>query len=499
MSSSTARILARETRDAELPKGIVHRFALTGIQDNTDIFKGFHQALKTWETDTCGELYHLPITDSPKLLEFDGDLRPFFHEDVRESLIFKNRIRLVPDLLILPDAGVSPASSKPLQNFLTANGGRSVIIPAVQIAVESLPRMFNAAPAFAMTTGCCSLPNYKSGPTGKAASLDHQYGALIVEIDSDGAIFPRHVQPDETGAFQDLDKLYLPNGQVCEKERVWSISWGDLQYAFADEQIYTASFGWSPRQRRKVTDDNILDALRPYYSFLEDTNEFRLRGHHNIKDPHFRTAVLREGTVESELADAVSFVNALDRPLTETIIKESNHDLFFLRWLKSPEGRIDPENAGYWHEMNAALHRAKETGDGSFNVVAHAMRRAGLSDAVVYLPCGGSYVVGDVENGMHGHQGLNGSPGNTTTFGRLGFKTTTGHGHAPTISGNSFRSGASCIRDRGFNVGGLTTEAPGHVVHYMTGARALLLLQPDGRHRACGDLACRSGNPRLAA
>lgn len=498
MSSSTARILARETRDADLPKGIVHRFILTAIQDHTDLFTAFHKALRTWEDHTGGELYHLPVTDSPKLLEFDGDLRPFFHEDVRETLIFKHRIRLAPDLLVLPDAGVSPASSKPLENFLTANGGRSVIIPAVQIALESLPRMFHAAPAFAMTTGCCTVPNYKSGTTGKRASLEHQYGALIIEIDSDGAWFPRHVQPDETGAFQDLDKVYLPNGEVREKERVWSISWGDLQYAFADEQIYTASFGWSPSQRCKVTDDNILDALRPYYSFLEDTNEFRLRSHHNIKDPHFRTAVLRDGTVESELADAVAFVNALDRPLTETIIKESNHDLFFLRWLKSPEGRIDPENAGYWHEMNAALHRAKETGDESFNVVEHAMRRAGLSETVVYLPCGGSYVVGDVENGMHGHQGLNGGNPSATTFAKMAIKITGGHFHGPMIFKDYFRSGVSCRRNRGFNVGP-TTEAPGHVVHYMTGARALLLLRPDGRHRACGDLACRSGNPKLAA
>ncbi|NKJ77768.1 hypothetical protein [Rhizobium leguminosarum] len=498
MAATTTRIIARETRDAELPKGIVHRFALTAVQDHTDLNVGFHKALKTWETSTGGELYHFPITDSPKLLEFDGDIRPYFHEDVRETLIYKHRVRLVPDLLVLTDAGVNPASSKPLQSFLTANVGRSVIIPAVQIALESLPRMFTADPAFAMTTGCCTVPNYKSGPAGKAASLNHQYGALIVEIDSDGAIFPRHVQPDETGAFQDLDRVYLSNGEVRDKERVWGISWGDLQHAFADEAIYTASFGWSPKQRRKVTDDNILDALRPYYSFLEDTNEFRLRGHHNIKDPHFRTSVLQEGTVEDEIAAAVAFVNALDRPLTETIVKESNHDLFLARWLKSPEGRIDPENAAYWHELNGVLHRSLG-GKHPINIVEHAMRRAGLSDTVVYLPCGESYVVGDVENGLHGHQGLNGSNGTTTTFSKIGFKTNTGHGHAPTISGGSYRSGASCVRDRGFNVGGLTTEAPGHIVHYMTGGRALLLLQPDGRHRACGELACRSGNPRLAA
>lgn len=498
MAATTTRIIARETRDAELPKGIVHRFALTAIQDHTDLFVGFHKALKTWEASTGGELYHLPITDSPKLLEFDGDIRPYFHEDVRETLIYKHRVRLVPDLLILTDAGVSPASSKPLKSFLKTNGGRSVIVPAVQIALESLPRLFDAPPAFAMTTGCCTVPNYKSGPTGKVASLEHQYGALIIEIDSDGAWFPRHVHPDETGAFQDLDRFYLPNGEVREKERVLGITWGDAQYHFADEAIFTASFGWSPTQRRKVTEDNMLDALRPYYSFIDDTHDFFIRGHHNIKDPHHRTRVLGQGTVEAEIASAVHFLNALDRPLTETVVKESNHDLFLLRWLKSPEGRIDGENAGYWHELNAAMHRALETPH-PFNVVEHAMRRAGLLETIVYLPCGESYAVGDVECGMHGHQGLNGSNGTTTTFSKLGIKTNTGHGHAPTIEGNCYRSGASCRRDRGFNVGGLTTEAPGHIVHYMTGARALLLLQPDGRHRACGDLACRSGNPRLAA
>lgn len=85
---------------------------------------------------------------------------------------------------------------------------------------------------------------------------------------------------------------------------------------------------------------------------------------------------------------------------------ESNHDAALARWPKDPEGALGAHNAYYWHDLNAAWHRAIRNNVSHFNIVEEGMRRAALADDVDFVNSGGSYLVGDVEYGLHGDLGV---------------------------------------------------------------------------------------------
>jgi hypothetical protein len=220
---------------------------------------------------------------------------------------------------------------------------------------------------------------------------------------------------------------------------------------------------------------------------MHDSLDFRRRNHHGIKDPHERARV-RQATndnVQSEVAAAAGFINACTRDWCTTVMVESNHDAALAKWLASPEGQLDAENAYYWHYLNAVWHGSIREG-AEVNVVETAMRGVDLLDEVQFVPSGGSFVLADVECGMHGDLGVGGSRGSPNQYRRFGPKTSTGHTHTPKIVEGVFVAGVSAKLDQGYNKGP-TTWAHAHIVLYASGKRALILMSADGRFRAMGD------------
>lgn len=242
------------------------------------------------------------------------------------------------------------------------------------------------------------------------------------------------------------------------------------------------------RSRAVVTRINILDRLAPRYQFLEDLVDFRRRNHHGIRDPHQRAMVQAVGSecVEDEVKEAAEFANAIRRDWCQTVMVESNHDAALAKWLKDPEGALDPHNAYYWHDLNAAWHRAIRNGIANFNIVEEGMRRAGLADDVEFVNSGGSYLVGDVECGLHGDLGVGGSRGSPNQYRRFGPKTSSGHTHTPKVVEGVYVAGVSANLDQGYNRGP-TTWAHAHILQYDNGKRAMLIMSDDGRYEPAGE------------
>lgn len=80
------------------------------------------------------------------------------------------------------------------------------------------------------------------------------------------------------------------------------------------------------------------------------------------------------------------------------------------------------------------------------------------------------------------------SRGSPLQYRRFGRKVTSGHTHSPRIADNSFVTGLCAKQKQGYNIGP-TTWRPANVILYPTSIRAMLLMAPDGRHRAVGDEA----------
>lgn len=472
--------------DADLAPGVVHRFLITGAQDDTPVFEPFLRNLEAFAEHIGAHIFVGGYTYQLGLFE-DHAAEANVYDHRLAQYLCHDRVQLTQDCLYLGSANVLPTTANPLNGWTTANRGGHVIIPHSRIALESIPRMAYQPPRYATTTGTVTQPNYTPRAAGQKSLFHHTYGALVVEIDVDGEIFLRHVIADDAGAFQDLD-VFVENGRVHTGRRVQAITWGDIHFEQMDATVAMASWGYDLTAGAVTCYDNILDGLEPEFQFLHDTLDFRRRNHHSIKDPHERARVRRatNDNVESEVREAATFVNAVRRYWCRTVVVESNHDAALARWLKDPEGAADSENAYYWHELNWSWHRAIRAGDESFNVVAEALARAGLPGDVEFVPSGGSYTIAGVECGLHGDLGVGGSRGSPNQYRRLGPKVTSGHTHTPKIVDGVYVAGVSAMLDQGYNRGP-TTWAHAHVVLYHSGKRALLCLSSDGRFRAMGD------------
>lgn len=471
----------------DLPRGCVHRFIITSAQDDTPVHEPFLQNLFAYAQHLGAYFMVGGYTYQLGLFEDHAVATAVYAEPLREYLR-PTRVRMTDSLMWIGDANVLPTTANPLAGWTTANRGQHVIVPHARVAFESIPRMQSQPPRFAISTGTCTLPSYTPRAAGRKAIFHHTYAALLVEIDADGECFFRHLVASEDGSFQDLDAV-VSNGRVETGYRVQAITWGDIHHEQLDPMIAAASFGCGP-DGQPARRDSILDDLCPVYQFLHDSLDFRRRNHHDLSDPHQRAKIgfSTSGSVEDEVSAAAAFVNAVRRDWCRTVMVESNHDAALARWLKDSRGAEDWQNAAYWHEMNAAWHRAIQRGDDSFNVVEEAMRRAGLADDVEFVPSGGSYTVCGVECGLHGDLGVGGSRGSPNQYRRFGPKTTSGHTHTPKVVEGVYVAGVSAKLDQGYNRGP-TTWAHAHVVLYSNGKRTLLCMSADGRYRAMADLA----------
>lgn len=489
-----ARIAANVELTADVRLGSVFRVILTSAQDDTPVHLPFLRNLEAYANHLGACIAVGGFTYQRGLFEDHAAATGVFAEEIRDYMVY-DRARFGRDLLFVSDANVLPTATNPLNGWQTSNGGQHVVVPHARVALESIPRMVDQAPRYAISTGCCTRPSYTPRAAGRKAIQHHTYGALLVEIDSDGEVFFGQLIGDESGSFQDLN-YYVEDGVVKPGYRVASIAWGDIHHDQLDQAIALASFGYDRAKLRFVDRPNLLDRLQPYYSFLHDTLDFRWRNHHNIHDPIAMARMAARGTVsvEREVAEAVAFANGMRRSWCETRIIESNHDAAIAKWLLADDGRYDPENAYLWHRLNADWHDAIRADNDNFNPTEHAFRKMGLADNIEFVHAGMSSVVQDVEHALHGDLGIGGSRGSPLQYRRFGRKVTSAHTHTPRIADGSYVAGVSAKQKQGYNKGP-TTWAHAHVVLYASGNRAMILMSADGRYRAMGD----SEEMRLAA
>jgi hypothetical protein len=471
---------------SRLPKGIVHRLVTTSAQDDTPVFKPFFDNLVVFAEEIGAQFKVGPFTYQVGMYEDHAAATAVYAPELAPYLDF-DRVHLTDDLLWVGDANVLPTTANPLGGWTTANKGQHVVIPHARVALESIPRMQGQPPRFAYSTGCVTQPSYTPRASGRKALFHHTYAALIIEIDIDGEVFFRHINANADGSFQDFDIL-VKNGKIEKGPRLRAAMWGDIHYEMMEPVVAMTTWGYDMKKRKVTSTSSLLDWLQPEYQFFEDTLDFRRRNHHNIKDPHTMALVVAAGSesVEDEVTEAVSFANACRRPWCQSVVVESNHDTALAKWLKDLSGAIDVQNAYYWHRLNSWWHEAIRDREEGFNVVEEAMVAAGLHEDIYFVPSGGSFLVDDVECGMHGDLGTGGSRGSPNQYRKMGPKTSSGHTHTPKIVEGVYVAGVSAKLDQGYNKGP-TTWAHAHILQYQGGKRTIICLSEDGRFRATGD------------
>lgn len=411
----------------------VKRTFVTGVQDKTPLHGPFMVNLEADAAYLGAKIVAIADTYNKDWYGavFGGNARDRRrdHVNVREySAYIADRIhsrRLdIGGIQVCAEVNIIPTADRPLTGLLTYGKGRTAVFSSPKQELESVPRAPHLDPVTCWTTGYATPPNYVQRKAGLKAKFHHIIGAVLIEEDTDGVVFLRHIHADpETGAYQDLDRR-VERGVVSTGHRVQAINFGCVHREHLDPGIGQGTW-FGPR--------SIQAALRPEHVFVHDVLDFYSRNHHNRADPWHLALMLREGrTVSQEIRTVGNFLSAIRRPGTTVHVVESNHDLALGRWVREADWRQDPLNAPI--QLELATIQAKAIAEGreiSLFEIATRNLAEGPLDGVNFLREDQSFTLDGVQFGWHGHNGPNGSRGTTQSFLRVASKMSKAHDHTP--------------------------------------------------------------------
>ncbi|MEP0451253.1 hypothetical protein, partial [Parasphingorhabdus sp.] len=471
-------------KPAILPVGKkVRRYILSSCQDETKPDHAFVRNLEAYaewlgdcEIMLSGFTYNKSgLEDVERRKSGKKDQPSIYHKSLRKYLN-NGQSRLCDGLLFCGEMNTLPTAVRPLSGFETYTGGDWGIFPHPKIQLEAIATSKFERTKHLMTTGCVTKPNYVKKKAGIKAAFHHEIAAVLVEVDVDGSYFCRHLCADKHGSFYDLDR-WIKQGEVTTGHRIEALNPGDIHHEKLDPDVALSVFGYDVKTRTITTRDNLIDWLRPKFTFLHDLSDFSARNHHNIKDPHFlyQTHSTQTANVEYELQGCSDFCSVNRRPFMELKVIQSNHDNALLRWLKSVDWRDDMENAKFYLQTQLDCLKLIDSSNGTpiFEKVLRDLSSDGLA-GIQFIGEDDSFVIcDDIECGMHGHLGANGSRGNLKQFTKFGRKSTTGHSHSAGWFDGALAAGVCSSLDLIYNKGA-SSWSHSNVLTYANGKRTIV-------------------------
>ncbi len=457
------------------------RYILTSAQNNTYVHRQFLKSLEKMAEHLDAQLIVGTFTYNKNAFQnLEKNSSDIWYDPLIKDYILDEPAMLAKGLVWCGELNILPTAVNPLSGLQSYTRNSSGIIPHAKMQMESIPTHKMHETRFLYTTGTVTKRNYIQKKSGQKASFHHIFGALLVEVDSDGDWFVRQIHADEgTGEFYDLDKLYTPDG-VEENQRVEAINWGDIHIEKLDDCVAEASF---------FAEDSMLNVLRPKFQFMHDILDFEARNHHNIHDPYFRFRMYYEGRelVEENINKLTTFLKNIDRSDTKTVVVESNHDLALRRWLKEADYKTDPANAVFYLTCQLEIYKNMQAGNYGFNLLQWLSKQH-VSDNVLFLDTDQSFRICDedgmgIECGSHGHLGNNGARGSINSYTKLEARYNIGHSHSAAIKDGVYVAGICADFAKMDYAKGASSWSHSHIVTYQNGRRAIVTLK-NGKWRA---------------
>lgn len=456
---------------SNLPKA--KTYLITAAQNATPVHTGFWKSLERAREFYNAELVVIPGRYKNPTSQWTqgNDEHEWWCPEVLPYL-FDGRMKLNDRIMILGDVKIQWAAQTPLSSMDAFTRNMSGIIGHGKRALRSIATPQHKQPKLMLTTGACTLPNYTDTKQGALGEFNHCFGALIVEIDED-VFFVRELNADRRGAFIDLDMEFTPEG-VKQAKRALSISMGDVHQRFILRHVIEATF---------TAKNSMVNLLRPEYLIWHDVLDFHTRNHHHKDDWITGYGKWKSGkeSVREELEEAIEFVNEKTPKNCQSVIVSSNHDRALLRWLKEADFKKDPVNLPFYLEIAAEVAksaRMSESGveyDDPFILCARKYARKLRAKNVQFLEQGKSFVLSNVEYGLHGDNGPNGSRGTTKNLSTIGIKVTKGHNHTAEIVDGCYSAGKSTGMLE-YEAGGPSSHSNAHVIQYANGKRAIFFI-----------------------
>lgn len=435
------------------------RFIISWAQSETEIHEQFLTNIEAYAKHIDAEIsiiagrYKNPTTvkSNKRTKDKEKDLENTWHERVIPYLDAA-RHRIHNNLCILSDVKIQPTASTPLSGLNGLTGLESCIIGHPRVHLKSLPILDGYPHKLLLTTGSVTIDNYTDTKAGKKGEFHHTLGFVIVELDGD-IFHVRQVTADEDGSFYDL--MYLvSNGSVDDHTDMGALAivFGDLHLGETNEEALKTSF-------------NMAKSLNCSKVILHDVFNGHSISHHERNQPFTLMNRERDGSDDllQELQEMVEFFDKYSDFFF--VMVRSNHDEFLDRWLNDVD----------WRKMNnkyAYLKLASSLSDDKLNkgVIPMFINEQNIEN-VCCLGIDESYRIADIECGMHGHKGANGSRGGVIQFKNMNTKNITGHTHTP------------CREDGHSSVGTLTHLRVGYNTGPSSWMNSNIVVYPNGKHQ----------------
>jgi hypothetical protein len=434
------KLHAIETHSRPLPEpGQVKRYLLTCAQNATGVHEAFFMNLEALATFYDAEIHVSRFVYNTKSMSGLSDKKAFIAgvasvESTEQQMWWDpmvspyfsdDRLELAPGLVWCGEMNTLPTAVRPLSGLEVYTGRASGVFPHPKIEMKTVPSSKYEPTKFNYTTGTVTKRNYIQRKAGLKAEFHHTFGALLVEVDSDGDWFCRQVIADSEGVIHDLD-VKVEDQKVTTGNHVEAITWGDIHVDSMCKWANTLAFG----------DGGVLDYLRAQTQFVHDVLDFRqASSHHERHRPHvrFKRWLMGNTDVSGELDRCASWLAyTAAREWCETVVVHSNHHDHLGRWLEEVDARYDPKNLEFWSRMQVKVAESFRNGAVFPNYFHLALEELGYSDLLFESGCrfldrDESFIVlpeksGGIECGQHGHAGPNGSRGTPLGLSRIGHR-----------------------------------------------------------------------------
>lgn len=467
----------KEVIDYPLPeRGKVSRYILTSAQSTTKAFNTWWRNLVAYANDVeaeimVGRMRYNKTTFQMAREKDDGtaDNEVWYAKQI-EPYICDDRVRLCEGLIWVGDMNAMPTAANPLSGLDSFGGHESCIFPHTKVALRSVPTHPSLPCKMLFTTGAVTQLNYIQRKEGLKAEFHHAFAALLVEVDSDGNWFARHLNAGKDGAFYDLN-AHVKGGKVKHGNFVKVMVAGDIHARNVNREVFDTVWG----------EGGFVDIHQPKMQVLHDLLDFESKSHHNTFFDEYELHVKGRDSVEDEIEETFKLLEEMERPNLKTYVVSANHNDHLDKWLQLSNLKADMVNAPFYLEAMGAKLRSIREGKSNFHLLEWALARHGKSKAK-FLGRRDSLVIDGVRLDQHFDIGANGSRGSAQQFAKSGDKATGGHSHSAGIFDGAYQVGtfSELLLDY---VLGLSSWSHTFCVQYPNGKRALITIK-NGKYRA---------------
>lgn len=450
-------------------------FIITAAQNATPVHTRFWNVLRNISAHRKAELLVVPLRYKNPTSQWTGSQQnaDYWYPEVREYL-WNTRHPLNKNLTLLADLKIQPTASSPLTGSEALSLASSGIIGHTKIQFKTVATPSSRMAKILTTTGACTVANYTDSRAGRVGEFHHSLAAVIVETRG-SKFWLRHLHYSSDGSVTDLDTRYTEEG-ASAAPRALALGMGDTHVDSIDPKVYKGTFGKG----------GLIDAVRPLHLIYADLLDGYACNPHHKKNPFNRIAKQKSGKddTRAEVDRAIEFVRVNSRPKTINIIQASNHNDFLRRWVIENEWREDPVNAEFYLETALVIAKSTKMGLGGMEHVdpfAHWFVAAKIPSSMV-LDLDESFMLKDVELGMHGDIGPNGARGSIKNLRRIGTKSIIFHSHSPGIDEGCYQAGTSTRLRLEYNHGP-SGWLNAHVLLNADGKRQIVVFV-DGEYRA---------------